>query len=70
MYYLIVNKTKRNSQRISGHFPSNLLEELLNQGDKVLVFSYYSHTIKVPFKVESYGIVEWCWEDYPMPGGL
>lgn len=70
MYYLIVNKTKRNSQRISGDFPAKVVEDLLNQGDKLLVFSYYSHTIKVPFKTELNGIVEWEWEDYPMPGGL
>jgi hypothetical protein len=61
--YIIINKSKRYTIKCEGDWPD--LDEELNAGDKIIVISLYSNTIKVPYKVEHNGIVEWRWDDYP-----
>lgn len=66
MYYIIHNKTRNKTTRYEGSFPGRYLEEQLNLGDKLIVISLYSNTIKVPRKIREYNIVEWEWDDYPL----
>jgi len=64
--YIIINKTQNKTVHVQGNFPDPY-EELEN-GDKIVIISLYSNTIKVPFiaRVE-YGENIWEWEDYPLP---
>ncbi len=62
--YIIINKTKQSCIRHEGSFPN--VDKELDRGDRVIVISLYSNTIKVPYKVEYNGVVEWEWENYPM----
>jgi hypothetical protein len=64
--YLIINKTKNTNIKCVGNFPGNMLEEWLNEGDKIIVISTYSNTIKVPYSVYSNGETEWEYEDFPL----
>lgn len=64
--YIIINKTRNTTTRYEGSFPGRWLEEQLNLGDKLIVISLYSNTIKVPRKIREYNIVEWEWDDYPL----
>ena len=61
--YIIINKSKKTTIKYEGDWPD--LDEELNAGDKVIVISLYSNTIKVPYYTELNGIVEWRWDDYP-----
>jgi len=61
--YIIINKSKRNTIKCEGDWPD--LDEELNAGDKIIVISLYSNTIKVPYYTELNGIVEWRWDNYP-----
>ena len=61
--YIIINKSKRSTIKCEGDWPD--LDEELNTGDEIIVISLYSNTIKVPYKVEHNGIVEWEWDNYP-----
>ena len=63
--YIIINKTRQSKIVHKGSWPGNYLEKMLDKGDKVIVISHYSNTIKVPYSVECNGIKEWEWEDYP-----
>ena len=63
--YLIINKTKKTNKVCGGDFPN--LDEDLNNGDKIIVVSYYSNTIKVPHYTLLNGIKEWEWEDFSLP---
>jgi hypothetical protein len=65
--YIAINKTKNTHTIYEGSFPSTVLEQDLNNGDKIIVISYYSNTIKIPYSTEMNGIMEWEWEDYNMP---
>ena len=62
--YIVINKTKNTTTEYSGVWPN--LDEVLNQGDKIIVISTYSNTIKVPYKEELNGNVEWSWESFSM----
>lgn len=62
--YIIINKTNKTFLRHRGSWPD--LEEFLEKGDRIVIISLYSNTIKVPYKVEYNGVVEWEWENYPM----
>ena len=61
--YTIINKTKKTTIKYEGNWLD--LDEELNAGDKIIVISLYSNTIKVPYYTELNGIVEWRWDDYP-----
>ncbi|MEI6186971.1 MAG: hypothetical protein WCP46_00520 [Alphaproteobacteria bacterium] len=62
--YIIINKTKNTRSIVEGNFPN--VEDLLNNGDKIIIISTYSNTIKVPFisSENGYNEVVWEWEDY------
>jgi hypothetical protein len=62
--YIVINKTKNTTTEYSGVWPN--LDEVLNQGDKIIVISTYSNTIKVPYKEELNGNVEWAWESFSL----
>lgn len=64
--YIIINKTKNTKVGHQGGWPSTELEKMLNEGDKLIVISHYSNTIKVPYQTELNGIVEWEWENYSL----
>ena len=63
--YIIHNKTKNITTHYEGSWSSALLEEYLEKGDRLIVISLYSNTIKIPYKLEYNGIEEWEWEDFP-----
>lgn len=62
--YIIINKTRNEQTILQGNFPN--LDTLLDKGDKIVIYSQYSNTIKVPHLVEQHGQIEWVWEDYPL----
>lgn len=64
--YIIHNKTKNKTFSHEGSWPNKIIENMLNEGNKVIVISLYSNTIKVPYLEEMNGIIEWCWEDFPL----
>ena len=64
--YIIQNKTKNTTTRFKGSFPITMLENLLNKGDKLIVISLYSNTLKVPYSFEEYGETCWEWKDFPL----
>jgi hypothetical protein len=68
--YIIINKTKNTTTRHKGSWPHGYLCDLLNAGDKIIVISLYSGTIKIPIGKESYGEMEWEWEEYNIPTTL
>jgi hypothetical protein len=59
--YIVINKTENSSYTVEGSFPC--LEHLLNRGDKLIVVSLYSNTVKVPYQIDDHGSVEWEWRD-------
>ena len=62
--YLIINKTKQSITKHTGSFPD--VDSLLEKGDRIIIISTYSNTIKVPYFIEYCGIKEWEWEDFPL----
>ena len=60
MYY-IINKTKKQSYYHKGNFPLIALEEMLDEGDELIVISSYSNTIKTPYKDE---YDDWNFKDF------
>jgi hypothetical protein len=60
--YIVINKTKKTTWKIKNGFPN--MEKYLNDGDKIIIISLYSNTIKVPYAVKENGIVDWKWEEY------
>lgn len=62
--YTIINKTKNSTVNHNGNWPSDYLENRLDLGDKLIVISSYSDTIKVPYKTNT---GDWEWEDYSIP---
>lgn len=60
--YIIINKTRKTCDRHTGDFPS--LDKWLNKGDRIIIISLYSNTIKVPYFIECNNIKEWDWEDF------
>lgn len=64
--YIIHNKTKNKTFSHEGSWPINMLEKMLEAGNRIIVISLYSNTIKVPYLEEMNGIREWCWEDFPL----
>lgn len=63
--YLIINKTQNIIIQHQGSFPD--MDNDLNNGDKIIIISLYSNTIKVPYSTELNGIIEWKWEDFNLP---
>lgn len=69
--YLIINKTNNTTTKVVGNFPTIMLNELLEQGDDLIVVSTYSNTVKVPFidrnyqSYETKSGYEWGFKDHP-----
>lgn len=66
--YKIINKTKKSIVNVIGDWPNDDVEQMLNNGDKVIVISTYSNTIKVPYidnEVNGYSENVWAWDVYP-----
>jgi len=63
--YIIINRTTNTCVRHAGDFPSLYLHERLDRGDRLIVLSFYSKTIKVPYFTQYNGITEWEWESFP-----
>lgn len=61
--YIIINRTTNTCTKHTGGFPN--LEMYLDRGDKLIVLSFYSKTIKVPYFNEYHNIKEWEWESFP-----
>lgn len=62
--YIIHNKTKNTISHYEGSWPSDMLEKELEKGNRIIVISLYSNTIKVPYRLEYNGVVEWEWENF------
>ena len=62
--YTIINKTKGKEFKLTGNWPSDIIEYMLNNGDDIIVISSYSNTIKIPvgFGTEYEG--QWEWKEY------
>ena len=61
--YIIINKTRNTCTNHTCDFPN--LDKWLDKGDKIIIISLYSNTIKVPYFEEYNGIREWEWENFP-----
>lgn len=64
--YTVLNKTQNTRVNYWCNFPLVELENMLNNGDKLIVISEYSKTVKVPHSIEENGIIYWEWEEYNM----
>jgi hypothetical protein len=62
--YIILNKTRQTKEEVSGPWPKEHLEKLLNRGDRIIVYSLYSNVIKVPYHNECHGVSEWEWLNF------
>ena len=62
--YTIITKTKGISYNCTGNWPSSTVNDMLANGDDIIVISTYSRTIKIPvgFSTEFEG--EWEWKEY------
>ena len=65
--YIIINSTSKTEVNHSGSYPINYIEDLLNKGDKLIVISLYSNTIKVPKLVNHGHYEEWSMDEYDLP---
>ena len=62
--YVIINKTQRKEFRITGSWPSDIVDYMLNNGDDLIVISTYSNTIKIPVGFGTECEDEWEWKEY------
>ena len=67
--YIIHNKTKNTSWKLDGQWPTDSIDKMLEKGDRIIVISLYSNTIKVPYYVDYNGVKEWEWESFPLLKG-
>lgn len=56
--YIIINNTNGSKQTIEGNWPSQLVDELVLNGNDIIIISKYSNTIKIPYIKEENGIKE------------
>ena len=63
--YIVINSTKRTSKIVTGSFPIDEIELMLNNGENLIIISLYSNTIKVP-----YHDGEWDYYEYQLPKGV
>ena len=64
--YIIINNTTRERFTHEGNYPGNYIEDLLNNGNDVIVISLYSNTIKIPQLEVINGINEWSNKEYSL----
>ena len=59
--YIVINKTTGSEATITGDWPLEFFDSILNARNDIIVISTYSNTIKVPRKING----QWEWTDYP-----
>ena len=62
--YTIINKTKEEHFKFTGCYPIKIVENMLNNGDDIIVISTYSNTIKIPVGLSSEFPGEWEWKEF------
>lgn len=62
--YTIINKTKGKNFKLTGDWPADTLEQMLCDGDNIIVISTYSNTIKVPVYDIMSDTHAWNWVDF------
>ena len=62
--YAIINNTQRKEFRITGGWPGDIIDYMLDNGDYLIVISTYSNTIKVPVCFGTKFQGEWEWKEY------
>lgn len=72
--YIIINKTKGINFKHEGSFPLDILEDMLEKDDDLIIISYYSNTIKVPYlntDTNNHGQTksshDWDYKSYNLP---
>jgi hypothetical protein len=62
--YTIINKTKGTTYTCTGDWPSSTVNDMLANGDSIIVISTYSRTIKVPVYDIMSDTHQWNWEEF------
>ena len=62
--YVVLNQTKKKEFRITGGWPGDVIDYMLNNGDDLIVISTYSNTIKVPVSFGTQYRDQWEWREY------
>ena len=62
--YAIINNTQRKEFRITGGWPGDIIDYMLDNGDDLIVISTYSNTIKVPVGFGTKYKDQWEWKEY------
>lgn len=65
--YLIVNNTTRKTSKVTGNYPGNYIDSLLDEGNDILVISLYSNSIKVCTGKQDTWSDDYSWKEYPLP---
>jgi len=65
--YIIINKTQNKTVKMWGNFPD--MYEELERGDNLIIISFYSNPIKVPYNYVENGLSYWDYIEYPLPLG-
>ena len=72
--YIIINKTKGINFKYEGGFPAEGIEDMLEEDDDLIIISYYSNTIKVPYLDpdsnnynETKSSRDWAYKSYKIP---
>ena len=72
--YIIVNKTKVINFKHEGSFPIHAIEDMLENDEDLIIISYYSNTIKVPYldtDTNNHGQTksshDWDYKSYKLP---
>lgn len=70
--YIIINSTTKHTDCINGDFPAKAVESMLTKGEKFIIISLYSNTVKVPrsWSVNWDSTVEWEWDEFQLPSDL
>ena len=63
--YIVINKTTGSEATITGDWPIEFFDSILNSGNDIIVISTYSNTIKVPRLIVENGVKRYKWTDYP-----
>lgn len=61
--YVILNQTKRKQFVITGGWPGDIIDYMLNNDDDLIVISTYSNTIKIPVRTYD-SKIRWDWKEY------
>ena len=64
--YKILNRTTGKIINVEGDWPDTLITKLLNEDNDIIVISFYSNTIKIPFEIDGVNTNDrdWNWKEY------